>query len=111
MSFFQRVLSYVANELVVNRLANRCGAGRLLARAGALLAGAEPPLARTRSTTFQRFAIKTDAAMRELQQKGTQQKGELLKKGAEHTDGMLKKSSEFARAFAQELTKGLRSAR
>jgi hypothetical protein len=24
MSFFQRVLSYVANELLVNRLANKC---------------------------------------------------------------------------------------
>ena len=39
MSFFQRVISYVANELLVNRLANRRGNRRLvsLSSPGALL--------------------------------------------------------------------------
>ena len=39
MSFFQRVISYVANELLVNRLANRRGHRRIvsLSSPGALL--------------------------------------------------------------------------
>ena len=76
MSFFQRVLSYVANELLVNRLANKC----------ALVRGAtfRTPLTRSlRSAAFQRFAIRSDALARELQQQSAAKQAELLAKSRE----------------------------
>lgn len=44
MAFFQKLLNYIVNQVLVEGLAN--------------------------SRTFQRFAIKTDAKLKELRQKG-----------------------------------------
>jgi hypothetical protein len=32
MAFFQRIVSYIANEVIVNGLANKCGGGGSLRR-------------------------------------------------------------------------------
>ena len=79
MSFFQRVLSYVANELLVNRLANKCAPPRVVPPA-------VPALTRraARSATFQRFAIRSDALARDLQQQSAAKQAELLAKSREH---------------------------
>ena len=80
MSFFQRVLSYVANELLVNRLANKCVPRRV---APISLPSLTLTL-RPRSAAFQRFAIRSDAMARELQQQTAAKQAELLAKSKEH---------------------------
>ena len=89
MSFFQRVLSYVANELLVNRLANKCVARVRVAPPGVpALKLAPRPL---RSAAFQRFAIRSDAMARELQQQSAAKQAELLAKSREHARALQEK--------------------
>ena len=97
MAFFQRVLSYVANELLVNRLANKCGAVRAMRRPRAPRTAANAR--RRRSPTFQRFAIRSDAMARELQQQGAAKQAELLSK-----------SRELARELQQQAAKAVEEA-
>lgn len=70
MAFFQRVMNYVFNELLVNTLAN--------------------------SRSFQRFAIKTDAVLKDL-----------AEKGATHKTTMQEQAQNFQKVFQQELRKGM----
>ncbi|DBB17240.1 hypothetical protein WJX82_008602 [Trebouxia sp. C0006] len=57
MAFFQRVFSYVFNEVLVNTLAN--------------------------SKSFQRFAVKTTHMVEEMSKKGVGPQGQLGEKAAE----------------------------
>jgi hypothetical protein len=57
MSFLQRVLSYVFNEVLVNGLAN--------------------------NRTFQRFAIKTTHMVEELSKKGAEKQGQVTDRASE----------------------------
>mmetsp|Transcript_30450 Transcript_30450/g.75664 ORF Transcript_30450/g.75664 Transcript_30450/m.75664 type:complete len:84 (+) Transcript_30450:277-528(+) len=66
MSFFGRVFSYVFNELLVDKLAN--------------------------SRTFQKFAVRTDQALKEAQKTGSA--------------GMTKQASEFGRGVWEQMKMG-----
>lgn len=70
MAFFQKLLNYLVNEVVVQGLAN--------------------------SRTFQRFAIRTDAMINEMKQKGGQHGGELSEQAV-----------SFFKTFREEVSKGL----
>ena len=96
MSFFQRVLSYVANELLVNRLANKC-VPRAWHRS-ACLRLTLAPCPHHHSATFQRFAIRSDAMARELQQQSAAKQAELLAKSREHAQ---KLREQVARAVEE----------
>lgn len=106
MAFFQRVMNYLLNEVLVNGLANRCAAAGALVRAQAcgrrrllhlcLAAPAAadrprpltrrpvpPPAPRPCSRTFQRFAIRSNAMMEEMAKKSAEQKMQLGQTAAE----------------------------
>lgn len=70
MSLFQRVLNYLVNEVIVQGLAN--------------------------SRTFQRFAVRTDATLNELKNKGTQ-----------HHSQLSDQASSFFKTFRKEVSKGI----
>jgi hypothetical protein len=73
MSFFSRVFSYVFNELLVDVLAN--------------------------SKTFQRFAVRTDAALRESKTSGRlKDLGDATSNPAEAA----KRASEYMRALMED---------
>lgn len=123
MAFFQRVMNYLLNEVLVNGLANRCG------RAGCVCQPAAPakrpradqhaprpapntlpaclpptpPLARC-SRTFQRFAIRSSKAMEEVAKKGVEHKEALGAAAQEHGPRL----GAFWQTFRQEMTKGLK---
>ena len=81
MAFFQRIISYLANEVIVNGLANRHAAAAALRSAMASRDSGlfSPPPSRT----FQRFAIRTDAALREAHVTGKDQATTYLQQGLE----------------------------
>ncbi|KDD72718.1 hypothetical protein H632_c2980p0 [Helicosporidium sp. ATCC 50920] len=67
-----RVMNYVLNEVMVNALAE--------------------------SRAFQKFAVRSNAAIEEL-----------AKKGAQHKETITSGGGDFMRTFGQELTKGFSS--
>lgn len=80
MSFFKRVLSYVANEILVERLAN--------------------------ARWFQRFAIRTDAAAKEMFGKGKEALGgNAAADPAKQLAEAQKELEGFVRSFRDELGK------
>ena len=86
MAFFQRIISYVANEVIVNGLANRhAHKGRRVPQPSLT-----PPL--SRSTTFQKFAIRTDAKMRAAHVTGK-----------DTAKTAVSQAMDFAKAFREEL--------
>uniref|UniRef100_A0A061R9E4 Uncharacterized protein n=1 Tax=Tetraselmis sp. GSL018 TaxID=582737 RepID=A0A061R9E4_9CHLO len=69
MSLFGRIFSYITNQLLVDTLAN--------------------------SRTFQRMAIRSDDALRQLTQRS-----------AEQSERLSGTASEFTRVFAEEVKRG-----
>jgi len=95
------VLSYVANELLVNRLANKCAS----AAAGHALS-AKTQLTFRCSRTFQQFAIRSDAVLRDLSKVSAEKQKELAARGAELAKKSLAEAQELMERAARELKQG-----
>jgi hypothetical protein len=102
--FFQRTLSYMINNLLVETLANRFARSSLplpfCARA-ALSEALPRPLrdVRPRSRTFQRAAVKVDAASREAARKAP----EAAEKAAEIPQAAKSFTQDFRREMSEQL--------
>lgn len=116
MSFFQRVLNHLLNEVMVEKLANRCVfageircslpvSGRPRSCPAASGKGDRLVSAVLCSRAFQRFAIRTDAFLNEMKSKGTEKAAEHASTAAEKAVEHASFLGEFVKAFAREISK------
>lgn len=99
MAFFQRVMSYLLNEVLVNGLANRQDA-RLCSCSGVQVWASMPGVGSLNtcarvaccSRTFQKFAIRSSAVVEEAAKKTAQGRQQLGEQG-----------SEFFKVFREEV--------
>lgn len=99
------MLSYVANELLVNRLANKCATPwrpHHLSPLHCSRRSADAPCSRT----FQQFAIRSDAVLRDLSKVSAEKQKELAARGAELAKKSLAEAQELMDRATRELKQG-----